>query len=71
MRVHRWKATTRWALHWLPPTAAKKATKIVTLIRAAGVLLAEETNGALTDAALMGMNNLSGIRTWKWLITRT
>jgi alkyl hydroperoxide reductase subunit D len=37
---------------------AAKATKIVALIRAAGVLSAEETNGALTAAALMGMNNV-------------
>ncbi len=50
---------------------AAKATKIVALIRAAGVLSAEETNGALTAAALMGMNNASGIRTWKWPITPT
>ena len=37
---------------------AAKATKIVALIRGAGVLSAEETNGALTAAALMGMNNV-------------
>jgi alkyl hydroperoxide reductase subunit D len=37
---------------------AAKATKIVTTIRSAGVLSPEETNAALTAAALMGMNNV-------------
>ena len=37
---------------------AAKATKIVNAIRSAGVLSPEETNAALTAAALMGMNNV-------------
>src|SRR5437763_15595120 len=36
---------------------AAKATKLVSIIRNAGVLSPEETNAALTAAALMGMNN--------------
>jgi alkyl hydroperoxide reductase subunit D len=37
---------------------AAKSTVIVDAIRNAGVLSPEETNGALTAAALMGMNNV-------------
>ena len=37
---------------------AAKSTVIVNAIRNAGVLSPEETNGALTAAALMGMNNV-------------
>ncbi|KMY85726.1 Alkylhydroperoxidase protein D [Candidatus Paraburkholderia calva] len=37
---------------------AAKATKLVEIIRQAGVLSPEETNAALTAAALMGMNNV-------------
>jgi alkyl hydroperoxide reductase subunit D len=37
---------------------AAKSTVIVEAIRNAGVLSPEETNGALTAAALMGMNNV-------------
>jgi lipoyl-dependent peroxiredoxin subunit D len=37
---------------------AAKATKIVNTIRSSGVLSPEETNAALTAAALMGMNNV-------------
>jgi alkyl hydroperoxide reductase subunit D len=37
---------------------AAKATKLTSIIRNAGVLSPEETNAALTAAALMGMNNV-------------
>src|SRR5437868_9551697 len=37
---------------------AAKSTVIVDIIRNAGVLSPEEFNGALTAAALMGMNNI-------------
>jgi alkyl hydroperoxide reductase subunit D len=37
---------------------AAKSPKIITAIREAGVLSPEEVNGALTAAALMGMNNV-------------
>lgn len=37
---------------------AAKATKIVNIIRESGTLSPEETNAALTAAALMGMNNV-------------
>ncbi|WP_434106259.1 carboxymuconolactone decarboxylase family protein [Paraburkholderia caffeinilytica] len=37
---------------------AAKSTVIIEAIRNAGVLSPEETNGALTAAALMGMNNV-------------
>jgi alkyl hydroperoxide reductase subunit D len=37
---------------------AAKSTVIIDAIRNAGVLSPEETNGALTAAALMGMNNV-------------
>ncbi|BBU27475.1 alkyl hydroperoxide reductase AhpD [Burkholderia sp. THE68] len=37
---------------------AAKATKLVNIIRNAGVLSPEETNAVLTAAALMGMNNV-------------
>jgi lipoyl-dependent peroxiredoxin subunit D len=37
---------------------AAKATKLVSIIREAGVLSPEETNAALTASALMGMNNV-------------
>src|ERR1700754_1263025 len=36
---------------------AAKSNKLVNIIRHAGQLSAEEQNGALTAAALMGMNN--------------
>jgi lipoyl-dependent peroxiredoxin subunit D len=37
---------------------AAKSTKLVQIIRAAGVLTPEETHAALTASALMGMNNV-------------
>src|SRR5258705_2478238 len=37
---------------------AAKSPKIIAAIREAGVLSPQETNGALTAAALMGMNNV-------------